>query len=91
MDHLPIGRSSDGAFRLFVGNMSSQTTEEQLREMVGKFGSVRDVYVIKVRTTGESRGFAFVEMTDEQAANRAIDALNGARVAGRCLKVRLGF
>lgn len=78
-------------YRIFVGNMGSQITEDELRVIVERFGNVKNVYLVKVEATGQTRGFAFVEMTDKEAADRAIAALNGAEINGRCLKVRLGF
>jgi RNA recognition motif-containing protein len=81
----------DATYRLFVSNMSAQTTEDRLRALVGQFGAVAKVSLAKVVSKDESRGFAFVEMTDEQALYRAITALNGTEIDGRCLKVRLGF
>lgn len=83
--------ATESTYRLFFGNLRSETTEEALKAMVERFGKVRNVYLVKVMTTGQSRGFAFVEMTDEQEAARTISALNGTEVDGRCLKVRLGF
>jgi RNA recognition motif-containing protein len=79
------------AYRLFVGNLSPQIQEEQLRAMLARFGAVTNVHVVMAISTGKPLGFAFVEMDDEQAAARAIAGLNGTPVDGRCLKVRIGF
>jgi RNA recognition motif-containing protein len=83
--------SKDSTCRLFVGNMSPQISESDLKTLVGRFGTVTNVYLVKVATTGQSRGFAFVEMNDQRAATRAIQELNGTEIGGRNLKVRLGF
>jgi len=83
--------AQDSACRLFVGNMSSQVSENDLRTLVSRFGTVKNVYLVRVATTGQSRGFAFVDMTDQQAATQAIKGLNGTEIGGRNLKVRLGF
>jgi len=72
---------------LFVGNMSFQTTESELRALFEQFGQVDRVNVVTDRDTGRARGFAFVEMADDQAAANAITALNGKEVNGRALNV----
>ena len=74
--------------RLYVGNLSFQTTEDGLREAFSTDGrEVADVKIMLERDTGRSRGFAFVEMgSDEDAAN-AVEAMNGAEVDGRPLRV----
>lgn len=72
---------------LFVGNMSFQTTEAELRALFEPFGQVARVHIGKDRETGRSRGFAFVEMTNDDEAAKAMAALNGKEVGGRALKV----
>jgi len=72
---------------LFVGNMSFQTTEGELRAMFEPFGEITRVSVITDRDTGQARGFAFVEMTNDGEAAKAISALNGKEVDGRALNV----
>jgi cold-inducible RNA-binding protein len=72
---------------LFVGNMSFQTTESDLRALFEPFGQVTRVHVGKDRETGRSRGFAFVEMANDDEAAKAIAALNGKEANGRALKV----
>ena len=72
---------------LFVGNMSFQTTESDLNALFKPFGQVGRVNVVKDRETGRARGFGFVEMPDNRAAQTAIDALNGTSLAGRALTV----
>jgi cold-inducible RNA-binding protein len=73
--------------KIYIGNMSYNTTEEQLRETFGAFGEVSDVNVITDRETGRARGFAFVEMSNSDEANAAIAELNGKEVDGRQLTV----
>jgi cold-inducible RNA-binding protein len=72
---------------LFVGNMSFQTTESDLQEMFRAFGQVTRVHVAIDRETGRARGFAFVEMPNDEEAAKAVAALNGKEVGGRSLKV----
>ena len=72
---------------LFVGNMSFQTTESDLNELFKPFGQVGRVNVVKDRETGRARGFAFVEMPNDEEAAKAIAALDGKEVGGRNLKV----
>ena len=72
---------------LFVGNMSFQTTENELRALFEPFGEVERVNVVTDRDTGRARGFAFVEMASDEAAAKAIEALNGKEVDGRALNV----
>src|SRR5207245_4900698 len=72
---------------LFVGNMSFQTTEGELRALFEPFGQITRVHVAMDRETGRARGFAFVEMPNDEEAAKAIAALNGEEVGGRSLKV----
>jgi cold-inducible RNA-binding protein len=72
---------------LFVGNMSFQTTESDLRVLFEPFGQVTRVHLGKDRETGRSRGFAFVEMANDEEAAKAMTALNGKEFGGRALKV----
>src|ERR1700682_5510950 len=72
---------------LFVGNMSFQTTESDLGELFKPFGQVTRVNLVKDRETGRARGFAFVEMPNDDEAAKAVAALDGKEVGGRNLKV----
>jgi cold-inducible RNA-binding protein len=72
---------------IFVGNLSFGATEEAVRSLFESHGAVERVSIITDRDTGQSRGFGFVEMTDDSAANRAIAALNGRELDGRMLNV----
>ena len=75
------------AKRLYVGNLSYSTTNASLSELFGEIGEVTSVNLITDRMTGQSRGFAFVEMADDTAATEAVNKLNGRDVDGRALKV----
>ena len=77
--------------KLYVGNLSFSTTEEELRELFGKHGVVESVAVITDRETGRSRGFGFVEFAEASAADAAIQALDGKDVGGRSLRVNEAF
>jgi RNA recognition motif-containing protein len=72
---------------LFVGNLSFQTTESELTALFQGFGQVTRVHVAMDRETGRARGFAFVEMPNDEEAAKAIAALNGKELGGRALKV----
>jgi RNA recognition motif-containing protein len=71
--------------KLYVGNLSFQTSEDALRQAFGQYGTVNTASMVTDRETGRSRGFAFVEMAD--GADEAIAALNGAQLDGRTLTV----
>ncbi len=72
---------------IFVGNLDFGATEDTVRSLFEAYGTVERVSLMTDRETGRSRGFAFVEMTDTEEADRAITALNGANVGGRALNV----
>jgi RNA recognition motif-containing protein len=72
---------------IYIGNLSFETTEDQLRQAFEDYGDVSTVNVIADRNTGKSRGFAFVEMSAKDEATEAISGLNGAELDGRDLKV----
>jgi cold-inducible RNA-binding protein len=73
--------------RLYVGNLSFHTTEEQLQQLFASYGQIDSVKLVTDRDTGRSRGFAFVEIADDAAAQKAIDELNGRDMDGRNLTV----
>ena len=75
------------AKKIYVGNLSFQTTETDLTDMFGEIGQVESVQIITDRDTGRSKGFAFVQMADDAAAEKAIAQLNGKEVGGRNLTV----
>jgi RNA recognition motif-containing protein len=72
--------------RIYVGNLSFQTPEDEIRKVFEQFGTVHSVSVIMNRETGRSKGFGFVEMDDVQAVN-AIAGLNGTELRGRPMTV----
>ncbi|MHB8502412.1 MAG: RNA recognition motif domain-containing protein [Candidatus Acidiferrales bacterium] len=72
---------------LFVGNMSFQTTEGELRDLFTPFGQVTRVHMAMDRETGRARGFAFVEMPNDEEAVKAMAGLDGKELGGRNLKV----
>ncbi|MEN9662119.1 MAG: hypothetical protein RL324_1068 [Verrucomicrobiota bacterium] len=73
--------------KLYVGNMSFKTTEDELRQAFGQFGSVTDVYVAMDKMTGRPRGFAFVTMGTAEESKAAAEKLNGTDLGGRALTV----
>ena len=73
--------------RLYVGNLNFNTSEDGLRDAFGAFGSVSSVHLVTDRDTGQPRGFGFIEMDDANAAQGAIDGLNGTQLDGRTLTV----
>ena len=72
---------------IFVGNLSYQTTQEDLQAAFAAYGAVERVTIVTDRDTGQPRGFAFVEMTERRDAETAISQLNGAELNGRALNV----
>lgn len=75
--------------RLYVGNLSFNTTAESLREAFASLDEVTDVHVVTDRETGRSRGFAFVEMGNDEQAKAAISALDGKMIEGRTIQVNV--
>ena len=73
---------------IFVDNLPLEVTEKDVREAFEAFGVVESVIIIKNKYTGQSRGFGFVEITDESDARLAINKLNGMEMKGRTLKVK---
>ncbi len=72
---------------IYVGNLSYSVKEDELKEMFAEFGNVETVKIIKDRYSGQSKGFAFVEMPSNSEADQAIKALNGKLMNRRNLKV----
>ncbi|HXY79703.1 MAG TPA: RNA-binding protein [Candidatus Bathyarchaeia archaeon] len=72
---------------LFVGNLSFQATESDLRAMFQPFGQITRIHMATDRDTGRARGFAFVEMSNDDEAKKAIAALDGKELGGRNIKV----
>ena len=73
--------------KIYVGNLSFQTTESDITQAFSGFGPVESVSIITDRETGRSKGFGFVQMADHADADKAISALNGTELAGRNLTV----
>ena len=73
--------------KLYVGNIPYETTESDLQALFGGTGEVSTVSIMRDRTTGQARGFAFVEMSDAEGARRAIAELDQHQVGGRTLTV----
>ena len=72
---------------MYVSNLSFHTTDDNLRELFGKFGAVSSAKVITDRESGRSRGFGFVEMSEEKEAREAIQGLNNKEIEGRAISV----
>jgi RNA recognition motif-containing protein len=72
---------------IYVGNLSYQATEDELKELFGRYGEVASVNIVKDKFTGRSRGFAFVEMSAKGDGDSAIQGLDGKDFQGRALKV----
>jgi cold-inducible RNA-binding protein len=75
------------ATKLYVGNLPFNTTENELQEMFSQAGAVQEVMLMQDKFTGKSRGFAFVTMSSEPEAQKAIAELNGKTIEGRALTV----
>jgi RNA recognition motif-containing protein len=75
--------------KLYVGNLSYSTTEDDLRTLFAQAGTVSSVALIKDRDSGQSKGFAFIEMSTQVEAEKAISMFNGRQVGDRELKVSL--
>ena len=73
--------------KLYVGNLSYQTDQDGLRTLFSEAGEVADSVVISDRETGQSKGFGFVEMADEQGARAAVERFDGSNLDGRTIKV----
>jgi RNA recognition motif-containing protein len=75
--------------KLYVGNLSYETTEDDLRRLFAQAGTVNKVALIKDRDTGSFKGFAFITMNSQEEANRAIERFNGQNIGNRALKVSM--
>ncbi len=73
--------------KLYVGNISFSTTEQDLEDMFGEVGTVQSANIITDRDTGRSRGFGFVELSSQEEGQNAIEQFDGKEVDGRALKV----
>jgi RNA recognition motif-containing protein len=73
--------------KIYIGNLSYEVTEEDLRLAVGEFGKVESTTIIKDRDSGKSKGFGFVEMASKDEGQSAIDGLDGKELKGKTLKV----
>jgi cold-inducible RNA-binding protein len=72
---------------IFVGNLSFNTTEDELRQLFAAYGQVERVSILTDRDTGRSRGFGFVEMSSDEDGEKAIAGLNGSQLGGRKLNI----
>jgi cold-inducible RNA-binding protein len=72
---------------IFVGNLSFNTTEDELRQLFAAYGQVERVSILTDRDTGRSRGFGFVEMSSDEDGEKAISGLNGSQLGGRKLNI----
>ncbi len=75
---------------IYVGNLSRETTDDDVRQAFETFGTVASVKILKERDTGESVGFGFVGMPESEEAQAAISGLNGTNLAGSAIKVEEG-
>ena len=75
---------------IYVGNLSGETTEDDLRQAFEAFGQVRSVNIVRDKASGESRGFGFVGMPTENEARTAISEMNGKDLQGQAVKVEEG-
>jgi RNA recognition motif-containing protein len=75
--------------KIYVGNLNYATTEDTLSSLFSQYGEVVSTTIIKDRYTGQSKGFGFVEMADDAAADAAITTLNGNEVDGRRVRVNV--
>jgi RNA recognition motif-containing protein len=73
--------------RLYVGNLPYSATDDELNELFSRAGAVANVHVMRDQATGRARGFAFVEMTTDEGAQKAIDELHEFKMDGRALVV----
>ena len=74
---------------IYVSNLSFHTSEEDLKDLFSKFGTVSSAKIIMDRETNRSRGFAFIEMPSDEEGNKALSGLNGKEIQGRPLSVSM--
>lgn len=72
---------------IYVGNLPRSVNEDAIREHFATYGEISSIKIIKDQVTGEPRGFAFIDMPDDEAAKRVIDELNGKELGGRRLTI----
>lgn len=72
---------------IYIGNLSQEVTEDDLREAFEAFGQITSIKIIKDKFTGESRGFGFIEMPERQEAHSAMENLNGSQLKGKSIIV----
>ncbi len=77
------------SIQIYAGNLAYKTTEDSLRKLFEEYGSVTFVKIVKDRDTNQSKGYGFIEMSDQNDADAAIEALNGTEVFGRTIKVNI--
>jgi RNA recognition motif-containing protein len=77
----------ENTMKMYVGNLSSKVTEDNLKEAFEAFGKLESVTLVKDKGTGDSRGFGFIEMPSKAEAQAAIDGLNGTDLQGKTLVV----
>jgi RNA recognition motif-containing protein len=82
-----IKKKEENEMNIYVGNLSYDANEEDLRSVFESYGEVEKVSLIKDNFTGKSKGFGFVEMPDKSAAEKAIAELNGKEIKGRAVNV----
>jgi len=73
--------------KLYIGNLGPNATQEHLQALFSVFGKVKKAYIVNDKNTGKSKGFGFVEMSDDAEAKAAIDALDGKDCGGFTVKV----
>lgn len=73
--------------KLYIGNLSYSTTEEEINQLISEYGTADSIQLIKDRHTGQSKGFGFIEMNDNSEADAAIKGLNETNFKGRKLKI----
>jgi cold-inducible RNA-binding protein len=87
---MPFRSERRKSMNIYVGNLSPETTEDDLRQAFGAFGEVVSVKILRNRVTGESNGLGFVGMAVSEEGEAAITTLNGSDLQGRAIKVELG-